>query len=131
MVNEEKVKELFQMAVYDKHEEARYRQTGEYYKSDYIGKELVKSVFSGTLVFLLIGALHLMGTLNTFLDSLNNVAWAQSLVDIGLLYICFMALYLLVTYLVYYVRYRTGRRQLKKYYGHLRHLNRAYDNETK
>jgi uncharacterized membrane protein YbhN (UPF0104 family) len=131
MVNEEKVKELFQMAVYDKHEEARYRQMGEYYKSDYIGKELVKSVFSGTFVFLLIGALHLMGTLNTFLDSLNNVEWVQSLIDIGLLYICFMALYLFVTYLVYYVRYRTGRRQLKKYYGHLRHLNRAYDHETK
>jgi uncharacterized membrane protein YesL len=131
MVNEEKVKELFQMAVYDKHDEARYRQMGEYYKSDYIGKELVKSVFSGTLVFLLIGVLHLMGTLNKFLDSLNNVEWVQSLVDIGLLYICFMALYLLVTYLVYYVRYRTGRRKLKKYYGHLRHINRAYNNETK
>jgi uncharacterized membrane protein YesL len=131
MVNEEKVKELFQMAVYDKHEEARYRQMGEYYKSDYIGKELVKSVFTGTIAFLLIGALHLMGTLETFLDSLNNVEWVQSLVDIGLLYICFMALYLFVTYLVYYVRYRAGRRKLKKYYGHLRHINRMYDKETK
>jgi hypothetical protein len=119
------------MAVYDKHEESRYRQMGEYYRSDYIGKELVKSVFTGTIAFLLMGVLHLMGTLGTFLDSLNNVEWVQSLVDIGLLYISFMALYLFVTYLVYHVRYRAGRRKLKKYYGHLRHINRAYDNETK
>jgi uncharacterized membrane protein YbhN (UPF0104 family) len=72
-----------------------------------------------------------MGTLETFLDSLNNVEWVQSLVDIGLLYICFMALYLFATYLVYYVRYRAGRRKLKKYYGHLRHINRMYDKEAR
>jgi hypothetical protein len=72
-----------------------------------------------------------MGTFETFLDSLNNVEWVQSLIDIGLLYVCFMALYLLVTYLVYHVRYRTGRKKLKKYYGHLRHINRVYDHETK
>jgi hypothetical protein len=38
MVNVERVKEFYQMAVYDKREEARYRQMGEYYKSDYVGK---------------------------------------------------------------------------------------------
>jgi type III secretory pathway component EscU len=131
MVNEEKVKEFFQMAVYDKHEEARYRQMGEYYKSDYIGKELVRSVFTGTLAFVFIGALYLMGSVETLLDGLNNMAWVQSLVHVLLLYLCFMALYLLVTYVVYWLRYRTGRAKLKKYYTHLKRVNRAYEKESK
>ena len=42
MVNEDRVKEFFQMAVFDQREEARYRQMGEYYMWDYVGKELVE-----------------------------------------------------------------------------------------
>jgi uncharacterized membrane protein YesL len=131
MVNVERVKEFFQMAVYDKRDEAKYRQMGEYYKSDYVGKELVRSVFTGTFAFLLIGALYLMGSIETILNSLNDVAWMESLIEIGMLYVCFMALYLFATYVVYRMRYRTGRRQLKRYYGHLKHVNRTYERETK
>jgi uncharacterized membrane protein YesL len=131
MVNVERVKEFYQMAVYDKREQARYRQMGEYYKSDYVGKELVRSVFTGTFAFLLIVALHLMGSIETVLNSLNDVEWMQSVVMLGLLYVCFMALYLFVTYLVYRMRYRNGRKQLRKYYGHLKHVNRVYEKEEK
>jgi uncharacterized membrane protein YesL len=131
MVNVERVKEFYQMAVYDKREEARYRQMGEYYKSDYVGKELVKSAFTGTFAFLLIGVLFLMGSIEEILNSLNNVAWMQSITTVGLLYVCFMVVYLAVTYAVYGVRYRIGRKRLKKYYKHLKHVNRAYERETK
>jgi uncharacterized membrane protein YesL len=131
MVNVERVKECYQMAVYDKREEAQYRQMGEYYKSDYVGKELVRSVFTGTFAFLLMGALFLMGSVEEVLNSLNNVEWMQTIITIGLLYACFLALYLFVTYMVYRVRYRVGRKHLKKFYGHLKHLNRAYEREMK
>lgn len=131
MVNVERVKEFFQMAVYDKHEEVRYRQMGEYYKSDYVGKELVKSVFTGTFAYLLIGALYLMGSIEEILNSLNDVDWMQTVILIGVFYVCFLTLYLIATYAVYGMRYRIGRRHLKKYYGHLKHVNRAYERETK
>jgi hypothetical protein len=29
------------------------------------------------------------------------------------------------------VRYRVGRKHLRKFYGHLKHLNRAYEREMK
>ena len=61
MVNEDRVKEFFQMAVFDQREEPRYRQMGEYYKSDYVGKELVKSFFTGTFAFLLIVLFQIHG----------------------------------------------------------------------
>ena len=131
MVNEERVKEFFKMAVFDKHDEARYRQMGEYYKSDYVGKELVKSVFTGTFAFVFIGLFQLMGSMEEILDSLNNVDWIQAAVRIGLLYVCFMALYLLVTSAVYRVRYRNGRKKLKNYYGHLKKINHEYERESK
>jgi uncharacterized membrane protein YesL len=131
MVNVERVKECYQMAVYDKREEAQYRQMGEYYKSDYVGKELVRSVFTGTFAFLLIGVLQLMGSIESVLNSLNDVAWTRYIIGIGLIYVCFMALYLSVTYVVYSRRYRSGRKHLRKFYGHLKHVIRAYEREAK
>lgn len=131
MVNEEKVKEFFKMAVYDKHEEVRYRQMGEYFRDDYVGKEMVKSVFSGSFAFLLVGALLLMGSIEAFLNGLNNVDWMQSVINIGIAYVLFMAVYLLITSVVYHVRYHYGRKKLKRYYGRLKKINRIYERETK
>ncbi len=131
MVNEDRIKEFFRMAVFDQREEARYRQMGEYYKSDYVGKELVKSVFTGTFAFLLIAVFQILGSMETFLDKLNDADWMGYLVRIGLAYAGFMVVYLLITSLVYRVRYRYGRRQLRKYYGHLKNVNREYERETK
>ena len=131
MVNEDRVKEFFQMAVFDQREEARYRQMGEYYKSDYVGKELVKRAFTGTFAFLLIAVFQVLGSMETFLDKLNDADWMGYLVRIGLAYAGFMAVYLLITSLVYRVRYRYGRKQLRKYYGHLKNVNREYERETK
>ncbi len=131
MVNEDRVKEFFQMAVFDQREEPRYRQMGEYYKSDYVGKELVKSFFTGTFAFLLIVLFQILGSMEEFLDKLNDTNWMEYLVRVGLAYAGFMAVYLLITSLVYRVRYRYGRRELRRYYGHLKNVNREYERETK
>lgn len=43
MINEDRVKELYRMAVYDAYEDEKCQQTGKYYISDYVGKEMIKS----------------------------------------------------------------------------------------
>lgn len=131
MVNEDRVKEFFQMAVFDQQEEPRYRQMGEYYKSDYIGKELIKSFFTGTFAFLLIVLFQILGSMEEFLEKLNDISWMGYLMRGGFAYVGFMMAYLLITSLVYRVRYRYGRRKLRNYYGHLKNVNREYERETK
>ena len=51
MINEERVKELYHMAVYDSHMDKVDSQIGQYYIWDYIGKELVRSFFTGTAAY--------------------------------------------------------------------------------
>ena len=57
MVNEERVKQLYKIAVYEQNEEKEHRQAGQFYRSDYIGKEVVKSFFSGSIAYLIMLAL--------------------------------------------------------------------------
>ena len=51
MISEERVKELYHLAAFDEYENKKYHQAGEYTMWDYVGKEIVKSFFSGTIAF--------------------------------------------------------------------------------
>ena len=48
-----------------------------------------------------------------------------------LVYVGFMAIYLLVTVFIYSIRYAEGRKQLRKYVGHLKKVHRMYHREDK
>ena len=109
MINEERVKELYQMAVYDEYEDKECHQMGQYYIWDYVGKELVKSFFSGTIAFMLLVALWGIGDMSAAIAFVNSADLTNLAVRLILLYVGFMAIYLLVTVFVYAVRYAKGR----------------------
>lgn len=131
MINEDRVKELYHVALYDSRQERQTRQYERYYRKDYIRKELIKSVFSGTIVFFLIIVLWIMNQANSLLDQLNSMDFVEIGVVFGLVYVAFLALYLLVTYLLFQIRFRNGRKGLKKYYIHLKNLEKMYNREEK
>lgn len=131
MINEERVRELYQMAVYDQHEDKKCHPMGEYYIWDYVGKELVKSFFSGTIAFGLLVALWVIGDMTATIAFINSADLANLVIRFLLLYVGFMAIYLLVTVFVYSIRYAEGRRELRKYIGHLKKVRKMYHREDK
>ena len=131
MINTERVKNLTKIALYEQTEEKQQRQTGLFYRSDYIGKELIKSFFTGSVAYAIMLILWAISSLDTFLNSINNLEIVKSAVLIVLLYVGFLAIYLFVTYLVYLSRYKTGRARLKEYVGLLKTTNKMYEREEK
>lgn len=131
MINEERVKELYQMAVYDEYEDKECHQMGQYYIWDYVGKELVKSFFSGTIAFMLLVALWGIGDMSAAIAFVNSADLTNLAVRFILLYVGFMAIYFLVTVFVYAVRYAKGRKEIRKYAGHLKKVRKMYHREEK
>lgn len=131
MINEEKVKEMYRVARYDSSQTRKEAQYEHYYRKDYIRKELMKSVFSGTIVFMLVLLLWGMNQANSLLDQLNSMDFVEIGVVFALVYIAFLVLYLWVTYLVFQIRFRNGRKALKQYYLHLKNLEKMYEREEK
>ena len=72
MINEDRVKELYRMAVYDAYEDEKCQQTGKYYISDYVGKEMIKSFFTGTIAFILLVILWGIGDVSALIAFINN-----------------------------------------------------------
>ena len=125
MINEEKVRELFNIALCDsKSDDSRIqKQSASYYGWDYIWKEGLKSFFTGTFAFAGLVVMWVAVNAGELLDKIG--------VTIGILYIAFMAVYIFVTIVVYTARYKAGRRQVRRYANHLKAVGRIYSREEK
>lgn len=131
MLNQERVKQLYKVAVYEQNEESRYSQIGKYYRSDYIGKEVIKSIFTGTLAYGFLAALWVLANWEEVLISINNLEIVNTVITMCVIYLGFMIIYLFASYIVYAFRYVAGRKALDKYMEDLKKLNQMYEREEK
>lgn len=124
MINEKSVEELYRMAVYDENDDKKYHQMGEYYMWDYVGKELLKSFFSGTCAFALLVVFVALGNLDGVVSLVNQMNLRNLAVIIIAGYVGFQVIYLMITGVLYAIRYREGHRSLHNYEVHLKRARR-------
>ena len=118
MLNQERVCEMTKLAIFDGKEGRECKPMIQYFRKDYIGKELLKSFITGTIAFM-----------EDLLDQINTIDIPQMAVRIGVCYGVCMAVYFAVTYIIYHIRYTRGRQEVKKYYLHLKKVNKIYHEE--
>lgn len=129
MISEERVKELYHLAAFDEYENKKYHQAGEYTMWDYVGKEIVKSFFSGTIAFILMIVFWGLGDIDTITKWINRVDLTTFVPKLIVAYAGFMIVYLLITALIYCVRYAKGYRKMKAYGNHLKRARRLLREE--
>ena len=131
MINEERVKQLCKIAIYEQTEEKEHREAGLYYRSDYIGKEIVKSFFTGSIAYFLIAALWMISNMDLVLHQINTLEIVDTVVVMIVLYFLFLLLYLFVTVLVYYFRYKYSKKRLDGYLRDLKVAHNMFEREEK
>lgn len=131
MLNEERVKQLCKVALYEKREEKVHKQIGKYYRSDYIGKEILKSIFTGTAAYLFIVLLMIINKWNEVLSIINKLSFQENILPFLITYVIFMVAYIVLTYIVYKTRYDSCRKDLDEYEKELQVLHQMYEREDK
>lgn len=129
MLNQERVQEMTKMAMFDQKEGRIYAPVIQYFRKDYVAKEMLKSLLSGTIAFGIVVALYGLCHVEELLEQLNAIDVRQVVMQMLLCYGIGMAVYLCVTYVVYFMRYKTGRKKVKKYYMHLKRVNKIYQED--
>ena len=131
MINEEKVKIMNQLALYEKKEGRRYLPVSKYYRSDYVGLALIKNFFLVTIGYGLIMAVIGTYNLEYLLDNIHKM----NLISLGAAvlagYVAVLLLYSILTYIQYNVKYHRAKKSVKKYYGELTQLEKMYSREEK
>lgn len=127
MLNEEKIKLMTRMAAYEENEGKHSMQIGNYFRSDYIGLQVMKSVISATIAFAIVIAMYIFYDFESVMKEIYQVDLLATGKQILIAYVVFVGIYAVITYIIYAYRYTKAKKSLKKYYTHLTELSGFYD----
>ena len=131
MLNEEKIKIMNKLAMYEQGEGKKYLPVSRSYRSDYIGLAMIKNFFLITIGYVLV----LAGIAAYFGEYLVDNIHKMNLVALGIEavvgYIVVLVLFSVLTYIQYSVKYYRAKKSVKTYYEDLTRLNKIYNREEK
>ena len=127
MLNEERVILMTRMASYENGEGRGNMSIGNYFRSDYIGKEVLKAVICATISFGLCFALYLFYDFEGFMLNIYKMDLLHFVKNILILYAVVVVIYGVISYIIFSIRYKRAKKSLKKYYNNLRKLSGLYD----
>lgn len=131
MLNEERVRLMTRMACYEAKEGRKNVAIGNYFRGDYIGLQVIKSVISATIAYILIFAMFILYDFEVFMADIYKMDLLDFAKSVIIYYLIFTAAYALISYAVYTYRYTKARKSLKTYYNNLKKLAYMYERETK
>ncbi|MBQ2800704.1 MAG: hypothetical protein IJF03_04875 [Lachnospiraceae bacterium] len=129
MVNENKIKLMTKLAVYEQGEGKKMLPVMQYFQSDYIIFNVIKTVISVTIAYGTI--LLIAGVLSSqyLMENIHKMSIEQLIGRIIFGYIVVLAVYLTIALVVYTKRYAKAKKSVKKYYNQLKKLGSYYDDK--
>lgn len=129
MLNEERVVLMTKMASYEAHEGKRCLAIGSYFRNDYIGWQVLKSIISATIAFVVVFAMYIFYDFEIFMMDIYKMDLLEFGKSVLKTYAVVIITYALISYVVYAYRYSKARKSLRLYYMNLRKLSGMYSNK--
>ncbi|MBF1010403.1 MULTISPECIES: hypothetical protein [Lachnoanaerobaculum] len=129
MLNEEKIRQMTELALLKKRKGEQMFEIDNYFREDYVGKHMLRSFFVYTICFALIVVLAVLYNLEGLMSSVN---------PIGLLSVIYILIYILglltfemITYRFFSKKYDEAQKDLKIYNDRLNYFEKKFDNKEK
>jgi len=131
MLNEERVKLMTRMACYEANEGRKNVAIGNYFRGDYIGLQVIKSIISATIAYVILFAMFIFYDFEVFMADIYKMDLLGFAKSVIIYYLIFVVVYAIISYGVYTYRYTKAKKSLKIYYNNLKKLAYLYDRERK
>ena len=131
MINEEKVKIMTKIAMYEQGKGRKYLPVSKYYRSDYIGLALIKNFFLVTIGYIMAVAAVAVYFGEYLMENLHKMNLVSMGVYIIVGYVAALVGYSILTYIQYSVKYYKAKKSVKEYYIQLTELSKIYTREEK
>ena len=126
MLNEKRIILMTKMASYEANEGKRNVAIGSYFRSDYIGWQVLKSIISATIAFVVVFAMYIFYDFELFMTDIYKMDLLEFSKQVLILYLWTIGIYAVISYIVYTVRYSRAVKSLKIYHMNLRRLSDLY-----
>ncbi len=130
MIREERVILMTGLQAYEDGSGKKDIAVSNYFRGDYLGAEMLKSVISMTIAACIFYAGYVFYNMESFLKNLYQTDWIEYAKMLLTRYLILVIGYAVITYLVYAYRYTKAKKNLKKYYGGLKALSAMYHEES-
>lgn len=128
MLNAERVILMTRLASYEAGEGKQNVAIGKYFRSDYIKMQTIKSVVYATIAFFIMAALIILMDLEAFMGDIYQMDLLEFAKGILFWYLAFVGTYGVISFIVFSIKYRNARKNLKLYYNNLKKLSEMYEN---
>lgn len=129
MVNEEKVILMTKLAAYEAREGKRDIRMLNFFRSDFIGFQLLKSIIAAAISFFAIFAVYVFYNFESLMQDIYDMDLVSYGRNVVILFLCLVGIYGVISYVVYANRYNKAKRKLRAYYTNLKKLSSMYDNK--
>ncbi len=127
MLNEEKIRLMTELAVFEKKNEADMKAAAGYFKCDFVSRHLIQGFVCYSLCGVMLLGIWVLFHMDAFLSTIG-IETLLRLVQQGiLLYLTGLVLYLICVWVVYSRRYDYAARMNKIYLAKLKHLDKRYE----
>ena len=130
MINEERVKNMTRIAIYEKNQGKNEIAMSRYYKIDYVSYYMLQSFIYATIAFVMIGAAMVLMEMQTLLEQVNSLDYIAVAKDVLLLYGVWIFIFMMMSFIIYNIRYDKMKPNIKKYYERLKLLGEQYEQEA-
>ena len=130
MLNNDRIRLMTKLALYEGKEGKEDIHLSKYYKTDYVRYEIIKSIICATLGYALILVLLVIYKSEYLIAKAVTLDYRGIGINVVGIYIMILAVYGLSTAVIASIRYDQSRKKLGKYYKLLKRLNKLYNEET-
>ena len=131
MLNENKVKMMTKMAIYEKNEGKKMLRTAKYFKGDYVSLAVLKSTIATTFAFIIVALMVVLCNTESIIRQINSMDYAALGKKIIVYYVLALIVYAVISGIYSAYQYDKTRSGIKKYIMRLNKLERFYNLQRK
>jgi cbb3-type cytochrome oxidase subunit 3 len=130
MVNAERTKLMTKAEIFRVKEERRALKLNRFYRSDYISYEMIRSALCFIFGYVLVVVMWVLYYAEPLMTTKQIEELVQMAVQAGVVLLCLLACFLVVSYFVFRRKYRKARAKVKDYQALLKQINHLYEQEA-
>ena len=117
---------MTKMASYEANEGKKNVAIGSYFRSDYIGWQVLKSIISATIAFVVVFGMYIFYDFEVFMMDIYKMDLLGFAKQVLTMYLWTIGIYAVISYVVYTIRYNRAVKSLRVYHMNLRRLADMY-----
>ena len=129
MLNEKKIKLMTKLAIFEDSDGKQDIKLSKYYKTDFMRLNLLKTIISVTLGYILILAMVVIYKAEYLISKAVQLDYKGIGIKVLGIYVMILTCYVFASIFAYSIKYNSSRKKLSKYVHNLKLLRKFYNEE--